>query len=31
MEQWPFVNGPPSTPLGHEEAAWLASRAGAKT
>ena len=24
MEQWPFVNGPPSTPLGEEEAAWLA-------
>lgn len=24
MEQWPFVNGPPSTPLGDEEAAWLA-------
>ena len=27
MEQWPFVNGPPSTPLGQEEAAWLAGRA----
>jgi hypothetical protein len=26
MEQWPFVNGPPSTPLGEEEAAWLAER-----
>jgi predicted unusual protein kinase regulating ubiquinone biosynthesis (AarF/ABC1/UbiB family) len=25
-ELWPFVNGPPSTPLGVEEAAWLASR-----
>ncbi|MEY2431956.1 MAG: hypothetical protein QOC92_1681 [Acidimicrobiaceae bacterium] len=24
MEQWPFVNGPPSTPLGVEEASWLA-------
>ena len=24
MEQWPFVHGPPSTPLGEEEAAWLA-------
>jgi predicted unusual protein kinase regulating ubiquinone biosynthesis (AarF/ABC1/UbiB family) len=24
MEQWPFVTGPPSTPLGEEEAAWLA-------
>jgi predicted unusual protein kinase regulating ubiquinone biosynthesis (AarF/ABC1/UbiB family) len=24
MEQWPFVNGPPSTPLGVEEAGWLA-------
>ncbi len=23
MEQWPFVNGPPSTPLGEEEHAWL--------
>jgi predicted unusual protein kinase regulating ubiquinone biosynthesis (AarF/ABC1/UbiB family) len=27
MEQWPFVNGAPSTPLGHEEAAWLAGQA----
>ena len=25
MEQWPFSNGPPSTPLGFEEAAWLKS------
>ena len=24
-EIWPWVNGPPSTPLGREEAAWLAS------
>jgi predicted unusual protein kinase regulating ubiquinone biosynthesis (AarF/ABC1/UbiB family) len=23
-ELWPFVNAPPSTPLGEEEAAWLA-------
>jgi hypothetical protein len=23
MEQWPFVNGPPSTLLGQEEAEWL--------
>jgi predicted unusual protein kinase regulating ubiquinone biosynthesis (AarF/ABC1/UbiB family) len=23
-ELWPFVDGPPSTPLGHEEAAWRA-------
>ena len=21
-ELWPFVDGPPSTPLGEEEAAW---------
>ena len=27
MEQWPFVNGPPSTPLGQEEADWLAGEA----
>jgi hypothetical protein len=26
MEQWPFVNGPPSTPLGQEEADWLAGQ-----
>ena len=25
MEQWPFVNGSPSTPLGVEEAGWLAA------
>jgi predicted unusual protein kinase regulating ubiquinone biosynthesis (AarF/ABC1/UbiB family) len=25
-ELWPWVDGPPSTPLGKEEAAWLASR-----
>ena len=25
-ELWPFVNGPPSTPLGEEEAAWLAAQ-----
>ncbi|MEY2452454.1 MAG: hypothetical protein QOD92_2028 [Acidimicrobiaceae bacterium] len=31
MEQWPFVNGPPSTPLGQEEADWLAGQAAAKT
>jgi hypothetical protein len=23
LEQWPFSNGPPSTPLGEEEAEWL--------
>jgi predicted unusual protein kinase regulating ubiquinone biosynthesis (AarF/ABC1/UbiB family) len=27
-ELWPFVGGPPSTPLGEAEAAWLASRRG---
>ena len=27
-EIWPFVQAPPSTPMGHAEAAWLASRAG---
>ncbi len=27
-ELWPFVDGPPSTPLGESEATWLASRAG---
>jgi predicted unusual protein kinase regulating ubiquinone biosynthesis (AarF/ABC1/UbiB family) len=26
-ELWPFVDGPPSTPLGVEEAAWLAGTA----
>jgi predicted unusual protein kinase regulating ubiquinone biosynthesis (AarF/ABC1/UbiB family) len=26
MEQWPFVTAPPSTPLGEEEAAWLAGK-----
>jgi hypothetical protein len=25
-EIWPFVRGPASTPMGHAEAAWLASR-----
>ena len=25
-ELWPFVNGPPSTPMGEAEAAWLARR-----
>ncbi len=25
-ELWPFVDGPPSTPMGEQEAAWLASR-----
>lgn len=25
-ELWPFTDTPPSTPLGHREAAWLASR-----
>jgi predicted unusual protein kinase regulating ubiquinone biosynthesis (AarF/ABC1/UbiB family) len=25
-ELWPFVDGPPSTPLGQEEAAWLAAQ-----
>ena len=25
-ELWPFVDGPPSTPMGEAEAAWLASR-----
>jgi len=27
-EIWPFVQGPPSTPMGHAEKAWQASRAG---
>ena len=26
-ELWPMVEGPPSTEMGHKEAAWLASRA----
>jgi predicted unusual protein kinase regulating ubiquinone biosynthesis (AarF/ABC1/UbiB family) len=26
-ELWPFVDGPPSTPLGEAEAAWMARRA----
>jgi hypothetical protein len=26
-EIWPFVGGPPSTPLGEQEAAWTAARA----
>jgi predicted unusual protein kinase regulating ubiquinone biosynthesis (AarF/ABC1/UbiB family) len=30
MEQWPFVNGPPSTPLGVEEAGWLARQSAPK-
>jgi hypothetical protein len=25
-EIWPFVLGPPSTPMGHAEAGWLATR-----
>ena len=25
-ELWPMVNGPPSTPMGEAEAAWLAKR-----
>ena len=25
-ELWPWVDGPPSTPLGEQEAAWLRSR-----
>ena len=25
-ELWPWIDGPPSTPLGEEEAAWLAQR-----
>jgi predicted unusual protein kinase regulating ubiquinone biosynthesis (AarF/ABC1/UbiB family) len=28
-ELWPWVDGPPSTPLGEAEAAWLASRRSA--
>ena len=27
-ELWPIVDGPPSTPMGEAEAAWLATRAG---
>jgi len=30
-ELWPFVDAPPSTPLGQAEAAWLATRAGARS
>jgi predicted unusual protein kinase regulating ubiquinone biosynthesis (AarF/ABC1/UbiB family) len=30
-ELWPFVGGPPSTPLGEEEAAWLATQTEAQT
>jgi hypothetical protein len=30
-ELWPFVGGPPSTPLGEEEAAWLATQPKAPT
>lgn len=26
-ELWPFVDGPPSTPMGEEEARWLATKA----
>jgi hypothetical protein len=26
-ELWPMVDGPPSTPMGEAEAAWLAARA----
>jgi hypothetical protein len=25
-EIWPFLQAPPSTPMGHAEAAWKASR-----
>jgi hypothetical protein len=25
-ELWPFVDGPPSTPMGEREAAWLQAR-----
>ncbi len=25
-ELWPFVDGPPSTPMGEAEAAWLATK-----
>jgi predicted unusual protein kinase regulating ubiquinone biosynthesis (AarF/ABC1/UbiB family) len=28
MELWPFTQSPPSTPLGEEEAAWLARHTG---
>ena len=28
-EIWPFVQGPPCTPMGAAEAAWRASRTGA--
>jgi predicted unusual protein kinase regulating ubiquinone biosynthesis (AarF/ABC1/UbiB family) len=27
-ELWPFVGGPPSTPMGHEAAAWTAAHPG---
>jgi ABC1 atypical kinase-like domain len=30
-ELWPWVNGPPSTPMGEAEAAWLADRARIRT
>jgi predicted unusual protein kinase regulating ubiquinone biosynthesis (AarF/ABC1/UbiB family) len=30
-ELWPFVDAPPSTALGHEEAAWLAAASAART
>jgi len=30
-EIWPFVRGPASTPIGEAEAAWLASRAAARS
>jgi predicted unusual protein kinase regulating ubiquinone biosynthesis (AarF/ABC1/UbiB family) len=29
-ELWPIVSGPPSTPMGEAEAAWLASRASTR-
>src|SRR5256885_470838 len=30
MELWPFAQGPPSTPLGEEEARWLAATGTAR-
>ena len=30
MELWPFTQGPPSTPLGEEEARWLAATGAAR-
>ena len=29
-ELWPMVDGPPSTPMGEAEAAWLAARGPAR-